>query len=200
MEFLRHKSGKELSRMAEDKASFLSAKMKTESFWSLFKIQIESVMLALVKWVPSLIGMAIRNVVYRILGMKIKGFCWIQPGVTIVNLSKLRVGKNFGCNSGTYINAVGGIRMGNDVLIGSNVTISSGKHEIKGRQTSVFSRPTVPMPIVFGDDVWLGAGVSVLPGIQIADGTVVGANAVVTKSTEPYSVMAGIPARLVRYR
>ena len=90
--------------------------------------------------------------------------------------------------------------MGNDVLIGSNVTISSGKHEIEGRQTSVFSRPTVPMPIVFGNDVWLGAGVSVLPGIQIADGTVVGANAVVTKSTAPYSVMAGIPARLVRYR
>lgn len=186
--------------MIEDDEKFLSAKLKSESFWNLIRIQFESLLVALVKWMPTLFGMAMRNAVYRILGMKIKGFCWIQPGVTIVNLSRLRVGKNFGCNSGTYINAIGGIRMGNDVLIGSNVTISSGKHEIEGRETSVFSRPALPMPIIFGNDIWLGAGVSVLPGIQIADGTVVGANAVITKNTERYSVMVGIPARIIRYR
>ena len=180
--------------------NFLQKKTKGISHATIIRGEIDALIVALVGWIPTVLGMSIRNGVYRLLGMKIKGFCWIQPGVTIVNLSRLSVGKNFGCNSGTYINAIGGIQMGNDVLIGSNVTISSGKHEIEGRQTSVFSRPTVPMPIVFGDDVWLGAGVSVLPGIQIADGTVVGTNAVVTKSTEPYSVMVGIPARLVRYR
>ena len=180
--------------------SFLRNKIKGISLVSIIHGEIESFMVALVGWIPTVLGMSIRNGVYRLLGMKIKGFCWIQPGVTIVNLSRFRVGKNFGCNSGTYINAIGGIRMGNDVLVGSNVTISSGKHDIEGRQTSVFSRPTVPLPITFGNDVWLGAGASVLPGIHIADGTVVGTNAVVTKSTEPFSVMVGIPAKAIRYR
>jgi acetyltransferase-like isoleucine patch superfamily enzyme len=115
-------------------------------------------------------------------------------------MRKFKVGKNFGCNSGTYINAIGGIKMGNDVLIGSNVTISSGKHAISGRDSSVFSRPSQPMPITFGNDIWLGAGVSILPGLDIADGTVIGANSVLTRSTEPYSVLVGAPARVVRFR
>ena len=179
---------------------FLRDKFEGTGATSLLFNQTEAFVASLVSWMPTVLGMFIRNVVYRMMGMKISGFCWIQPGVTIVNFRKFGVGSNFGCNSGTYINAIGGIRMGNDVLIGSSVTISSGKHEIEGRQTSVFSRPVVPMPITFGNDVWLGAGVSVLPGIRIADGTVVGSNAVVTKNTEPYSVMVGIPARLIRYR
>ena len=90
--------------------------------------------------------------------------------------------------------------MGNDVLIGSNVTISSGKHDIEGRENSVFSRPAQPMQITIGNDVWIGAGASVLPGLNVADGTVVGANAVVTRDTQPYSVMVGIPARVSRFR
>lgn len=179
---------------------FLLTKIKGTSPAIIILGEIDSFIVALVGWIPTVAGMAVRNCIYRLLGMKIKGFCWIQPGVTIVHLRKLSVGSNFGCNSGTYINAVGGISVGDNVLIGSNVTISSGKHDIEGRQPSVFSRPTVPMPIAIGDDVWLGAGVSVLPGIQIADGTVVGANAVVTKSTEPYAVVVGIPARTIRYR
>jgi acetyltransferase-like isoleucine patch superfamily enzyme len=162
--------------------------------------QTEAAVVGIVGWIPTFIGMLIRNFAYRLLGMKITGFCFIQPNVTLVNMRRLRVGKNFGCNTGTYINAIGGISMGDDVLIGSNVTISSGKHEIEGRERSVFSRPTVLMPITFGDDVWLGAGASVLPGIHIADGTVVGANSVVTKSTAPYSVVVGIPARVSRFR
>ena len=53
---------------------------------------------------------------------------------------------------------------------------------------------------MIGNDVWIGAGASVLPGLNLAEGTVIGANAVVTKDTEPYSVMVGIPARVSRFR
>ena len=127
--------------------------------------------------------MCIRNVFYRLLGMKISGVCWIQPRVTIVNMRRLRIGANFVCNSGTYINAISRISMGDDVLIGSKVTISSGKHDIEGREKSVFSQPSQPMQINIGNDVWIGAGASVLPGINVCDGTVIGANPVVTKDT-----------------
>jgi maltose O-acetyltransferase len=162
--------------------------------------EVETWIVALVGWIPSVLGMAIRNVVYRLLGMKIKGFCWVQPRVIIVNVHKLKVGKNFGCNSGTYINAIGGLQMGDDVLVGSNVTISTGRHEIDDRTVSIISRPTTPLRTTIGDDVWIGAGASILAGVTVEDGTVVGANAVVTKDTFPYSVMVGAPARVVRYR
>ena len=90
--------------------------------------------------------------------------------------------------------------MGDDVLIGSNVTVSAGKHGIEGRDHSVFSRPAEPIPIQFGNDVWLGAGVVIIPGVKLADGTVVGSNSVVTRDTEPYAVVAGCPARPIRQR
>ena len=180
--------------------SFIRSKLVGVNPTQLVFEQIESVLVGLVGWVPTILGMCIRNFCYRLLGMKITGFCWIQPRVVIVNMRRLTVGKNFGCNSGCYINAIGGINMGNDVLIGSNVTISSGKHGIEGRETSVFSRPVQPMPITFGNDVWVGAGASVMPGVHVAAGTVIGANAVVTRDTQPYSVMVGIPARPSRFR
>ena len=181
-------------------SGFIRGKLEGSKIHELFIEQIEALLVGAIQWIPTILGMCIRNIVYRILGMKISGFCWIQPRVTIVNMRRLRVGANFGCNSGTYINAIGHIYMGNDVLIGSNVTISSGKHDIEGREKSVFSRPTQPMQITIGSDVWIGAGASVLPGLNVADGTVIGANAVVTKDTQPYSVMVGIPARVSRFR
>jgi maltose O-acetyltransferase len=186
--------------MMPRQSNFLKTKFVGVSPKQLVCEQFESAVVGLTSWVPTIIGMFIRNIAYRVLGMKMKGFCWIQPRVTIVNMRRLSVGRNFGCNSGTYINAIGFISMGDDVLIGSNVTISSGKHEIEGRERSVFSRPVQPMQIAIGDDVWIGAGASVLPGVRVAEGTVIGANAVVTKSTEPFSVMVGVPARVIRFR
>ena len=186
--------------MTEQREGFLRIKLTGLSLFDLVIEQIEALIVGLTSWIPTFLGMCIRNVCYRILGMKIAGFCWIQPGVTIVNMRRLSVGRNFGCNSGTYINAVGRISMGDDVLIGSNVTVSSGKHDIEGREKSIFSRPTKPMPITIGSDVWIGAGASILPGLILAQGTVVGANAVVTKHTQPYAVMVGVPARPARSR
>ena len=86
------------------------------------------------------------------------------------------------------------------MLIGSNVTISSGQHPIDGDTPPVFHRQSVPRPIVIGDDVWIGAGAVIVPGVTLANGTVVGANAVVTKDTQPYGVYVGAPARYIRRR
>jgi acetyltransferase-like isoleucine patch superfamily enzyme len=55
-------------------------------------------------------------------------------------------------------------------------------------------------PIVVGNDVWIGMGAAVLSGVQVGDGAVVGAFAVVTRDIPPYAVVAGNPARVIRYR
>lgn len=186
--------------MTESNAQFLKEKLKTWSLVDLIWLQLESLLFFTVAYLPTLIGMALRSFVARLLFKQKKGFSWIQPNVTFVHSNRLKVGAHFAVNSGTYINAIGGIELGNHVLIGSNVTISSGKHPTAGRTTPVFSRPSIPLKIIIEDDVWIGAGSVIMPGIILKKGTVVGANSVVTKSTEEYSIVVGAPAKIKSYR
>ncbi len=184
----------------KDALSLLRGKLRSVPLSAIAFSQLEAGVVGFLGWIPGVPGFAIRTLAYKALFKRLAGMAWIQPGVTFVESNRLVVGKNFGVNSGSYINAVGGITMGDYVLIGSNVTISSGQHPIEGRLPPVFARPVIPKPIVIEDDVWIGAGAVIMPGITLRRGTVVGANAVVTADTEEYSVMAGVPARKLRTR
>ncbi len=94
-----------------------------------------------------------------------------------------------------------GLEIGNYVQIAPYVCIMNEMHE--------FSRTDIPMyeqkglitgKVTIEDDVWLGYGVIILPGVTIHKGSVVGAGAVVTKDVKPYSVVGGVPAKLIRFR
>jgi maltose O-acetyltransferase len=163
-------------------------------------LELESLLLWLFNSFPCFLGFALRSGIYKLLLKELGGFAWIQSRVTVVYSYKLKVGKFFAVNSGTYINAMGGITIGDHVVIGPNVTISSGKHPIEGKLPPIITRPSNPLPIIIEDDVWIGAGAAILPGITLKKGTVVGANSVVTRDTEEYSVVVGAPARKVRLR
>ncbi len=180
--------------------SFLRGKLHGMSFGSLIFLEFEGFTQWLIGSLPGTIGFTIRYGFYKFMFQRLKGFCWVQPRVTIVYSNRLTVGKNFGCNSGSYINAIGGVSFGDYVLIGSNVTISSGMHPINGELPPVFARQAIPNPICIEDDVWIGAGAVILPGVTLRKGTVIGANAVVTHDTEEYSVNIGAPARKIRSR
>ncbi|HEY8272112.1 MAG TPA: acyltransferase [Pseudobdellovibrionaceae bacterium] len=179
---------------------FLVEKFKTWKFSDLIWLQWESLLLWLFNFFPALPGFVFRNFIGFCLFKEKKGFSWIQTNVIFVHTNRLKVGSHFGVNSGTYINAVGTIEIGDYVLIGSNVTISSGKHPIDGVLPPIYARPSIPSKIIIEDDVWIGAGAVIMPGVNLKKGTVVGANSVVTKSTEPYSIVVGAPARIISYR
>ncbi len=179
---------------------FLKNKFSDVSVGSLLFGELEAFVYWLIGSIPGIGGILLRNGAFLFLLGKKKGIFWVQHHVTIVNGNKMTVGRNCAVNTGTYINAKGGISMGDYVLIGSNVTLSSGKHPIEGVEPSVYERPTIPMKITIEDDVWIGANVVVMPGVTIKKGTVVGAGSVVTKDTEEYSVVVGAPARVIRYR
>lgn len=55
-------------------------------------------------------------------------------------------------------------------------------------------------PVIIGNDVWIGAGVIILPGVNISDGAILAAGAVITKNVEPYAVVGGVPARIIKKR
>jgi acetyltransferase-like isoleucine patch superfamily enzyme len=163
-------------------------------------MEVESWVFGLVKYLPGSIGLFFRFSVLKVFLQKLNGFSYISPSVEILHMKNISIGSNFACNSGTYLNGIGKLVIGDDVLIGSNVTISSGKHPIDNLSVPIFHVPTIPLQITIENGVWIGAGAVILPGVRLKEGSVIGANAVVIQDTEPYSVYVGVPAKFLRRR
>lgn len=110
---------------------------------------------------------------------------------------------SLGDNSGIGINSElsGGITIGNDVMMGPYCMMYTSNHGMKRTDIPMWQQESeARRPIVIGNDVWIGSRVIILPGVHVGDGSVIGAGSVVTKDVEPYSIVAGNPARLIRKR
>jgi acetyltransferase-like isoleucine patch superfamily enzyme len=94
----------------------------------------------------------------------------------------------------------GGVEISDHCLIAMHCCILSSNHTIPPRSEIVRHKPDIFLPTKIGRDCWLGAAVTVLGGVQIGDGCVIGAGAVVTKDMPPYSIANGVPARVVGQR
>lgn len=114
----------------------------------------------------------------------------------------LKIGDNCLIRKDTHITAVNSVKIGNDLLTGTNVLITDNLHG-KTDVSSLCESPRVRKPyskggIVIGNGVWLGNNVCVMPGVTIGDSVVVGANSVVTHDIPSFSIVAGIPARIIK--
>lgn len=106
----------------------------------------------------------------------------------------IRIGKNVFINSGCRFQDQGGITIGDDALIGHSVVLATLNHDLRpGRR-----RDMHPAPITIGDNVWIGANATVLPGVTIGDNAVVAAGAVVREDVPPCTVVGGVPARTLK--
>lgn len=140
---------------------------------------------------------------------RIRAFCGkliLRDCGTNVNIEK---GAHFssemslGNNSGIGINAqiAPYVSIGNDVMMGPECMMYTVNHGMERTDVPMWRQNfTKPKPIVIEDDVWIGSRVIILPGVHVGKGSVIGAGAVVTKSIEPYSVVGGNPAKLIRKR
>ena len=104
--------------------------------------------------------------------------------------------------SGIGINAsFGEVHIGDNVLMGRDCVGITRNHGFMQKDVLIKRQGYLQeKPIYIGNDVWVGHRVIILPGVHIADGCVIGAGSVVTKDTLPYSVVAGNPAKFIRYR
>ena len=106
----------------------------------------------------------------------------------------ITVGKNVFINACCKFQDQGGIFIGNGVLIGHNVTLATLNHDERPQ----FRQNIYPKPIKIGDNVWIGSNATILQGVTIGDGAIIGANAVVTKDVPENTIVAGVPAKIIR--
>jgi len=110
---------------------------------------------------------------------------------------KVNVGERVSLAPFVHIWGMGGVYIGNRVMIGSHTAITSLTHD--HRETRM-QDTLIKSPVVIEDDVWIGAHVIIMPGVTIGRGAVIGAGAVVTKDVAPSSIVVGVPATLLKMR
>ena len=139
-------------------------------------------------------GEEVREIFSKIIGKPVdKSFRLFPPFYT--NCGKnTTVGKNVFINTGCHFQDQGGITIGDGTLLGNNVVLTTMNHDFDPDQRST----TYPAPIVIGQKVWIGSSVTILPGVTIGDGSIIGAGSVVTKDVPPNTIVAGVPARVIR--
>jgi galactoside O-acetyltransferase len=188
---------------------------------SVFRCPLD-VLRALVAAVPSRLGVFLRRLAYRPF-MAGGALFDLEPGVRIDGLGNLAIGDgtcvesdctllcpgapmvlgaNCYLNRNVRLGSSGdaGFTMGDNVMVGPNVVMDTSRHNDARIDIPMKLQGMSYAPIVIEDDVWIGANVVVTCGVTVGRGSIVGAGAVVTRDVPPYSVVAGVPARVVRQR
>ena len=141
---------------------------------------------------------------------------WVTPGAvlemgshcTIQNYAffqltkpspRVTIGDNTVIGRHCIITAKNQIRIGSNVLMGAYVQVIDHGHGME-RTPIIREQEAVIGTVEIGNDVWIGAGAKILMNVVIGRGAVVGANAVVTRNIEPYAVVGGVPARVLKFR
>jgi acetyltransferase-like isoleucine patch superfamily enzyme len=164
-----------------------------------------------------------RNRVYRLLGVDFRAYCWLRAveisrnwsditlhgcaldrGVVLLcsgdpRRNKIEIGHGTYINRYTILDAHQGISIGRDVMIGPHCFITDGDHGT-APGGSVKSQPMTTNPVIIEDEAWLGAHVTILPGVRIGRGAVIGAGSVVTHNIPAGAIAFGSPANVHRQR
>lgn len=126
----------------------------------------------------------------------------LEPDVwlkLVVDQARITIGAFTFIGRGTEIDVSAEVLIGSHVLIAPGVFITDHAHNFDA-DTRIDEQGCSSAPVVIEDDVWLGAGCMVLPGVHIGHGAIVGAGAVVTNDVPVMAIMVGVPARVIRYR
>lgn len=166
-----------------------------------------------------------RNLYYRFMGVKLKGYVWMQQieiprnfnGIEIEQACaldrgvillcsgdpqprpKIYIGSQTYINRNTFLDASLSIIIGQESAIGPNCYITDHDHSCEANLPPL-EQPLVSNPTYIGDRVWIGANVTVLKGVTIGNDAIIGAGSVVTKNIPERAIAVGVPAKVIRYR
>lgn len=138
---------------------------------------------------------ALRNFVLRLLGLKLGDGSVIYMGTEVRTPWRIRIGNGTTVGHNCVLDGRGGLAIGDNVNLSSEAMLWTAEHD---PQSADFR--TVLEPVVIEDHVWISCRAIVLPGVTIGRGAVVAAGAVVTKSVAPFTIVGGVPAKVVARR
>lgn len=147
---------------------------------------------------PGKLGVALRYVFLLRVLKKVGANVFIGRNVEIVGWESLELGSNVSIHKDCYIDARGGLKVGDDVSVAHASSLLTFDHTWSDVDIPIRSNPLSFSSIVIQDDVWIGCGCRVLSGVVISTRSVVAAGAVVVKSVDSFSLVAGVPAKLVK--
>jgi acetyltransferase-like isoleucine patch superfamily enzyme len=148
--------------------------------------------------VPTRLGIALRWVLLRRLAWRCGDCVAISEGVYLFRMEHAAIGDHVSVHPLCYLDATGGLTIGNDVSIAHGVSILTTEHDYAAPGVATRDAPVRAAAVAIGDDVWIGAGARILAGVTIGDHAVVGAGAVVTRDVPPRQVVGGVPARALK--
>lgn len=121
--------------------------------------------------------------------------------ILVVKQGYLRIGRHCSIGSQTTMSAVSGIEIGDHAIIAGQCYFGGGRYHTElGAGPMVSQGLRTKGPVVLGDDVWVGAGATVLDGVRIGSGAIVGAGAVVTHDVPENAIVGGCPAKVIGHR
>jgi acetyltransferase-like isoleucine patch superfamily enzyme len=166
----------------------------------------------------------LRNGYYRALGVQLDGYVWMRrisiprcwsdirlgtgvaldDGVVIViggppRAEKIVIGAGTYVNRYTIFDAHQQLHIGERVMIGPHCYFTDADHSTDP-ETSVQAQPMRHKPLIVEDEVWIGAHATILPGVRLGKGAIVGAGSVVTRDVPSMAIAVGCPAHVLRYR
>mgnify|MGYP004463476607 CR=1 FL=1 len=112
--------------------------------------------------------------------------------------SQISLGDNSGIGDNSYIQ--GKVIIGNNVMMAPNVAIIAANHNFGRKDIPMNQQGSVDMAINIEDDVWIGYGATILAGVTINKGVIIAAGAVVTADVPEYTIVGGVPARMIKKR
>ena len=129
-----------------------------------------------------------------------KGTVIVCTGVVANRGVGLKIGDHSAIGAQSFLGAQGGITIGNDVIMGPGVRIFSENHNFNLFDCPIRKQGESRLPVDIEDDCWVGSCVTILGGVRIGSGTVIAAGSVVTKDIPKNSIVAGVPAKIIRKR
>jgi acetyltransferase-like isoleucine patch superfamily enzyme len=129
----------------------------------------------------------------------IKDFSIIESFGSIKKESgSLSIGDNVGISEFCYFSIRGNLIIGNNVIVGPNVKIFTENHSFEVTEIPFRLQDETRADVTIGNNVWIGSGATILPGVFIGDNVVIAAGSIVNKNVEDNSLVGGIPAKLLK--
>jgi len=99
---------------------------------------------------------------------------------------------------GLHNTIIGPVTIGNHVNLAQGITVTALNHNFENPDSRIDEQGVSTKPVTIGNDIWIGANAVILPGVTVGDHSVVAAGAVVTKDVPPHSLVAGVPAKIIK--